>query len=331
MKSYIIPVFLWWVFAFTAVSAQSTDAQNIAHTLKNAGLLAPIKNISPSVIDELFVVVLDNSEPLLITKDARYVIAGAVEANPSPKQPINTQLLKTHQKAGTPVANEYKQALLANTKQLKNMTADSAFYHTNIPHLLWGVSGQGGTTFLISRDGRWFVNGEISHIKNGQFAGLDTDFEWQKNRHVFEMLDQNTLTIYPAKQQKAVVYIVTDINCPYCKKFHAKIGEFNQKGITVKAIGFPIYDESHKPMQQIWCQTDNAKRGALLSAAMKGIRHNPQQNPTCKDTPNPIFINQKRALPLAFTATPAIYRDDGQLFEGDFLSDEFLYFLGLMP
>lgn len=324
MKHLVI-LFLCWILGSTSVIHAQNHHQTIKHTLQNAGLLVPITSITPSGLDDVWMVSLDKQEPLLITSDTRFVIQGNIENNPSPKVEIAAHLLNTQAAAGTPVSLTYKQALLDNTRQLKNMTADSAFFYTNIPSVLWGVSGKGGTPFLISRDGRKFINGEISSIINGQFAGLDTQFEWQKNRHVLSALDQDTLTIYPAKEQKAVVYVVTDINCPYCRLFHSKIGEFNKQGITVKAIGFNIYPESKESMRQIWCQTDNNKRAALLSAAMKGIKASQH----CQGEQNPMQINQRLALPLVFVATPAIYRDDGQLFEGDFTSDEFLQFLAI--
>lgn len=310
-----------------SVPALANDAHTtIKTTLQNAGLTTPISSIAPSGVGELLTITLGGGqEPLLITPDTRYIIQGKIESNPSPAVPID-KALQTKQPAGTPVSAEYKQALLANTKQLKNMTSDTAFFHTSVDGLLWGVSGVGATPFLMSGDGRKFINGEISRIENGQFMGLDTDFEWAKNRHVLSTLDEKTLAIYPATQEKAVVYIATDINCPYCKIFHGKIGEFNRQGITVKAIGYPIYDNSHKPMKQIWCETNNAKRATLLSAAMKGIL----PKATCDDKNSPVISTQKAAQPLAVMATPSIYREDGVLFEGDFIQgNEFLEFMGV--
>lgn len=302
------------------------DYHTVRTALHGAGLTAPINTINPSGIGELLVMTLGGvQEPLLITPQADYIIQGNIENNPSPIVPID-KALQTTRSTGTPVTDEYKQALLANTKQLKNMTADTAFYHTSIQGLLWGVSGQGGTPFLMSADGRKFINGDVSRIEDGRFVGLDTAFEWAKNRHVLSSLDENTLAVYPANRQKAVVYIATDIHCPYCKIFHAKIGQFNRQGITVKAIGYPVYDNSHQAMQQIWCQKDNTKRAVLLTAAMKGIL---PKTTTCDGTKSPIISTQKCAQPLAVMATPSIYREDGVLFEGDFTTDEFLVFLGI--
>lgn len=286
--------------------------------------LAPADKVETTPVKGLLKVTPKGVLPLLMTADGRFVIEGDFEANPSPAVAIKPELL-THGKVGTPVSAEYKQALLANIRALRHMTADTTFFYSSVAGLIWGVTGSNGVPFLVSADGRQFINGDILMIKNGKVVGLDTEFEHAKNRHVLATLDQNTLTIYPAKNPKATVYVATDINCPYCKLFHGKIAEYNAKGITVKTIGFPVYDASPEPMRQIWCETDNAKRAVLLTSAMKGIRPKNQ----CQDSTNRLTANQKHAQALAIMATPMIYKDTGELFEGDFRTGEFERFLGI--
>ena len=314
----------WLCGLFLILSVCANATPDIKAILIEAGLTTPIIDVRPSRLNGLWQVHLDGAEPIFVSQDGRYVLQGVPESNPSPKVAIDSPLKNTRI-AGQPVSDEYHQALLANMTSLKNLNADTTFFYTNIKGLIWGVSGVGGVPFLVSDDGRYFINGEISVIKNRRFAGLDTDFEWTKNRHVLQSLDEKTLTIYPAQNQKAVVYVVTDIHCPYCRVFHGKISEFNKQGITIKAIGYPIYDNSHEPMRQIWCETDNAKRGVLLSAAMKGIISKNQ----CQDDSNALITNQLLSQSLAIVATPSIYRDDGVLFEGDFTTKAFLEFLNV--
>lgn len=307
-------------------SVQMVSASDeIARILNQAGLTLPIKEVKPAKVGNLQEVHLVGAEPIFISQDGRYVLQGNIEPNPSPARPIADEL-KVAQTAGTPISLTYKQAILANMTSLKNLTPDSAFFYTNVAGLLWGVSGEGGVPFLLSDDGRYFINGDISVIQDGQFAGLDTDFEWTKNRHVLATLDENELTIYPAKHQKAVMYLATDTHCPYCRLLHQKIPTLNAKGITVKVIGYPVYDEAQMPMREIWCERDNDKRAMLLSLAMRGISPKNQ----CRDgTDNHLRANQKLAQALAVVATPAIYRADGVLFEGDFRGDELLGFFGV--
>lgn len=325
MRTSVTKLILAIALSSCLSTAYAIDHEQIHDTLARAGLSTPIERIMPSPIKSLTMLSLSgHQEPLLISQDLNYVIQGNIEPNPSPKVAIDpTVIIKAP--AGSPISAEHKKALLANMAKLANIDENSAFYHTNVDGLLWGVSAH-GTPFLVSDDGRHFINGEISVIKNGQFAGLDTDFENAKNRHVFAQLDSQTLTIYPAKgQEKAVVYIATDINCPYCKIFHSKINDFNHKGITIKAIGYPVYDESHAPMRQLWCETDNAKRAVLLSSAIKGLHI----KTACNDERNLLAHNQILAHSLAIFATPAIFDEQGVLFQGDFTSDEFLEFLNI--
>ena len=328
MNKLIFSIFLSAALSITSFANTSNDTKNhIQNTLYQAGLQATIQNIRPSGIGDLLLVeIKDGPMPLLITPKGDYLIQGHPENNPSPAVLIQKSL-QTKQPAGTPITGEYKNLLLANTKNLKNMTADSMFFYTNIHGILWGVSGQGGTPFLISADGRYFINGDISSIKNGEFSEIDSEFEWSKNNHVLASLDKKSLIAYPADNQKAVVYIATDVHCPYCRLFHKDIKKYNQKGISVFVIGYPVYDESPEIMRQIWCETDNKKRQMLLDSAMKNS--NTIKNNHCKTTHNPLAQNQKTAQALAIMATPAIFREDGVLFEGDFRDDEFFKFLGL--
>lgn len=322
MKTLLKSLSLAVILSLGTAHANINEAQ-IRATLNGAGLSIPVESIQPSPISSLLLLSLgQGQEPLLITHDLNYVIQGNIEPNPSPKAATGNH---PKAKAGTPITNAHKADLLANMTVLKNIDQQAAFYHTNVDGLLWGVSAS-GTPFLVSSDGRYFINGEISVIEDGLFAGLDTDFEYAKNRHALGQLDQETLAIYPAKgTERAVVYIATDINCPYCKIFHSKINEFNNKGITIKAIGYPVYDESPEPMRQIWCESDNTQRASLLSAAMRGIR----TRATCQGDENNLTHNQLAAQSLAIFATPAIFNDQGELFQGDFNGKEFLEFLNI--
>lgn len=301
----------------------ASTTPTINQILTNNGL-TQAKSIEPTAIKGLLKVVPEGFLPVLMSDDGRFIIEGDIENNPSPAVSIDPALLQ-HGTVGTAVNDAYKQALLANMRTLKHMNEDTAFFYSSIKGLLWGVTGTNGVPFLVSADGRYFINGDVLTIKNGKITGLDENFEHAKNRHVLATLDQNTLTIYPAKNQKAVLYVATDINCPYCRLFHGKISEYNAKGITIKTIAYPVYDASPEPMRQIWCETDNAKRAVLLNSAMKGIRPKNQ----CQGDTNHMSHNIKHAKALAVMATPMIYKDTGELFEGDFRGDELLRFVNL--
>ena len=303
--------------ASTPTKTTATTQERIATMLLSAGITAPITSIEPSAITGLMVVQTLGFDPLIVSENLDFVILGQIAANTSPARPFDTAIA-TRLPAGTPVTATHKRALLDNMTNLRHISANSVFYHTAADGILWGVSAHGHKPpFMVTNDGRYFITGEMSMIQDGQLVGLDMDFEYAKNRDVLSKLDERALIIYPARNEKTSIYIATDINCPYCKILHRKIPELNAQGITVKTIGYPIYDESGEPMRQLWCEQDNAKRATLLTAAMKGITSKKH----CATNDNPLSANQTIAHGLAIVATPAIYSADGRLYEKKHFDD----------
>ena len=227
---------------------------------------------------------------------------------------------------GTPISADTKKSMLANMGALKNMSAKTPFFYTAVPGVIWGATLE-GVPFLLSDDAQYITDGEISVIEGGQFTGLDENFEKLKNQSVFKTLNASQLITYPATTaEKAVIYVATDVNCPYCRLLHKQMGSLNQKGVTVKTIGYPIYEESPEKMRGIWCQADNNSRRSALDKAMLTGKMTPAPASCNVDYVTP---NREKAAGLAVIATPVIYRDDGVLFQASFESPEFLEFLGL--
>lgn len=299
-----------------------TKMRDIRQTLVNAGLTMPVESIELSEIKNLYKINIkdnqNNPMTLYIDDSMNYIIQGELVLNPSPITPIHIP----HGKTGTPLTIEYKTALLKNMSELTAVNENTPFYYTALNGMIWSIAD--GMPFLISSDGKYTIDGEISVIKNGQFMGLDQEFERTKNRHIFDVLDKNELITYQANNQKTEMYIATDIHCPYCRLFHSRINELNTKGITVHVIGYVVYEESAEPMRQIWCESSH-QRQALLNKAMQGIMPNNQ----CHHSKNNLLKNYLLAQGLAVAATPAIYDADGTLFEGDFRGDELIRFLGI--
>lgn len=330
MKKFFLGLFVallpLGVLATNTTTAQpiSQDTTwHIKNTLKHIGLTSSVYTITHSQIDGLLEVSLDSGESFLITPDAHYIINGMPEINPSFVQPINPKLTK-RQPNGTPIDSDHQKALHANLHAFKSINPDTVFFHTSIEGLLWAVANN-GTPFLISSDGQYVIGADIGVIEHGKLVGLDDEFEINKNKHTLSMLDEATLTMYPAKTQRAVLYVATDIHCPYCRILHQKIPELNAKGIAIKTIGYPVYDESFVPMSQIWCQQDNAKRASLLNLAMKGLN----ATQSCQDKDSLISKNIALARPLTIMATPAIYNEHGEVFTAKISVENLMDFVKL--
>ena len=311
--------------AVATKSSADVDSK-LRQVLKQAGIKAQITSIVASNLPNMYQVNLVGQPPLHISADGKYVIQGNLQKNPSKRQVTKIPARSTSAQIGMPVSAVVKSDMLANMSALKNMSAKTPFFYTAIPGVIWGATLE-GVPFLISDDAQYVTDGEISVIENGQFTGLDTNFEKRKNQSVFKSLDESQLITYPATSpEKAVIYVATDVNCPYCRMLHKQMGELNKKGVTVKTIGYPIYEQSPEQMRGIWCQPSDASRRQALDKAMLTGQMTAAPA-SCKA--NHVTPNREKAAGLAVVATPAIFREDGVLFQASFESPEFLEFLGV--
>lgn len=305
--------------------SKAVDSQ-LRQLLSQAGIKTQITSIVPSKLPNMYQVNLAGQPPLHITKEGKYVIQGELQKNPSKRVVTETPARSSSLQVGKPVSASLKSDLLANMGALKNMSTKTPFFYTAVPGIIWGATLE-GVPFLLSDDGQYITDGEISVIENGQFIGLDSNFERLKNQSVFATLDHSQLITYPATSpEKAVIYVANDVNCPYCRRLHQQLPMLNAKGVTVKTIGYPIYEESPEQMRAIWCQgSEDSRRTAFDKAMLQG-----------KMTPAPasckadyVTPNREKSAGLAVMATPAIYREDGVLYQASFETPEFLEFLGV--
>ena len=307
-------------------TVSATVDKRLRQILTQAGIKTQITSIVPSKLPNMYQVNLAGQLPLHITEDGRYVIQGELQKNPSKQVVTKTPVRSTSAQVGEPVNASVKSDMLANMAALKNMSAKTPFFYTAVPGVIWGATLE-GVPFLLSDDAQYITDGEISVIENGQFIGLDENFEKRKNQSVFASLDKSQLITYPATTtERAVIYVADDVNCPYCRRLHQQVPSLNAKGVTVNVIGYPIYEASPKQMRGIWCQADEDSRRQAFDKAMLQGEMTPASASCTVDHVTP---NREKAAGLAVMATPAIYREDGVLYQASFESPEFLEFLGV--
>ncbi|MFI8553759.1 disulfide isomerase DsbC N-terminal domain-containing protein [Psychrobacter sp. NPDC077938] len=307
-------------------TVSATVDKRLRQILTQAGIKTQITSIVPSKLPNMYQVNLAGQLPLHITEDGRYVIQGELQKNPSKQVVTKTPVRSTSAQVGEPVNASVKSDMLANMAALKNMSAKTPFFYTAVPGVIWGATLE-GVPFLLSDDAQYITDGEISVIENGQFIGLDENFEKRKNQSVFASLDKSQLITYPATTtERAVIYVADDVNCPYCRRLHQQVPSLNAKGVTVNVIGYPIYEASPKQMRGIWCQANEDSRRQAFDKAMLTGEMTPASASCTVDHVTP---NREKAAGLAVMATPAIYREDGVLYQASFESPEFLGFLGV--
>lgn len=131
-----------------------------------------------------------------------------------------------------------------------------------------------------------------------------------KRKTVLAEQDASKSITYKAKDEKTVLTIFTDIDCPYCSKIHNEVPALNEKGITVRYMMFPragVGSPSFKKAVSAWCADD--QNAALTTAKNR----KPIPAKTCD---NPIEAQYNLGQKLGVTGTPALITETGELIPG---------------
>jgi len=166
----------------------------------------------------------------------------------------------------------------------------------------------GARVLYASADGRYIIQGEMVDLvgrKNMTEEALKV-----ARRLELAKIDEESMIIYPAKDEKHTITIFSDIDCGYCRKLHKNISSYTDAGMTVRYLFFPRSGpntESYFKAISVWCAKDRNK--ALTDAKL----HNKVVTKTCE---HPIDTHMKLAQRFAVTGTPAIIADDGTMIPG---------------
>jgi len=166
----------------------------------------------------------------------------------------------------------------------------------------------GARIIYASADGRYIIQGEMVDLVNRENM---TDEALKVARRLeLEKIDEKSMIIYPAKDEKHTITIFSDIDCGYCRKLHKNISSYTDAGMTVRYLFFPRSGpntESYFKAISVWCAKDRNK--ALTDAKL----HNKVVTKTCE---HPVDTHMKLAQMFGVTGTPSIIADDGTMIPG---------------
>ncbi|WP_180031562.1 DsbC family protein [Acinetobacter sp. YH12245] len=181
---------------------------------------------------------------------------------------------------------------------------------TEVPNMSW-VSLEGMAPVYVTNDGKYLIQGDVIRLGDKELHNVSETLQSDVNKKIFANLKAEDLLIYPAKgKTKHVIYVFTDVSCPYCHKFHEQMDEMNSKGIEVLYIAWPRGEQHMPAMEAIWCNSD---RRAAFDQAIAGGSITPT---TCK---NPVKDQYQMGLNIGVNGTPGIYSSEG-LYLGGYMS-----------
>lgn len=173
------------------------------------------------------------------------------------------------------------------------------------------VSLEGMAPVYVTNDGKYLIQGDVIRLGDKELHNVSETLQSDVNKKIFSNLKAEDLLIYPAKgKTKHVIYVFTDVSCPYCHKFHEQMDEMNSKGVEVRYIAWPRGEQHMPAMEAIWCNSD---RRAAFDQAIAGGSITPT---TCK---NPVKDQYQMGLNIGVNGTPGVYSSEG-LYLGGYMS-----------
>ena len=166
-----------------------------------------------------------------------------------------------------------------------------------------------GDIAYVSADGRYAISGDL--VELGSNVNLTEQHRRELRERELAAVPESDMLIFAPKEPKYTVSVFTDVDCPYCRKLHAQIGEYNRLGIRVRYLLYPRNGPntpSWTKAEQVWC-SDN-RNDALTRAKLD----QPLQTKPCAN--NPVARDYALGKSFGVEGTPSIVTSDGQLIGG---------------
>ncbi len=166
----------------------------------------------------------------------------------------------------------------------------------------------GTQVVYVSTDGRYLLDGDLIDV--AQRRNISDERRSLLYKAAIDKVGEESMIVYAPEKVKHTVTVFTDIDCPYCRKFHDEMGNYNKAGIKIRYLAFPragIGSGSYKKAVSVWCAKD---REAAMTKAKNG------QKVEQKSCDNPVKQHMELVQQLGVNATPTLFLEDGRRVPG---------------
>jgi len=173
----------------------------------------------------------------------------------------------------------------------------------------WYKVQKGGIVAYVSDDGRYLMQGDI--IDLDRQVNLTEESRNVARRDLMNTIDDGQVIAFSPANVKHRVTIFTDIDCGYCRRLHAQIDEYLDKGIEVRYLLYPRNGPASaawNTSEDVWCSSDRQK--ALTAAKLD--RDFESNNCDASVVQDHYVLGQEVGL----SGTPTIVLEDGTLIGG---------------
>ena len=204
-------------------------------------------------------------------------------------------------------ANAAPESIEAATRQLFGGQVPSQVRESPITGLMEVFVAD--NVYYASPDGKFFMQGDMIEVATRQ--SKTEEARKVVRVEVIKDIDvKDSITFKAQGEEKYEIFVFTDTDCGYCRKFHEEIDQYTSRGITVHYLPWPrsgSQGPTFDTMVSVWCARDKQK--AITDAKMQ----RPVKPATC-DNPVQKYLDIGRRMLV--TGTPAVFIEDGSQLGG---------------
>jgi thiol:disulfide interchange protein DsbC len=190
---------------------------------------------------------------------------------------------------------------------------------------IFEVNTDAGETLYFSKDGQFFITGDLYSLKNDKIQNLsELKREQDRVARINAIPDQQKI-VFPAEGEvKGKIAVFTDIDCGYCRKLHKEVPALNKMGVEVSYLAYPragLNSDSYKKYVSAFCAEDK------LNAMTKAKNGQSIEPKVCA---NHVAEQYDLGRQIGISGTPAIILDSGELIPGYVSSGKIAKALGIL-
>lgn len=169
---------------------------------------------------------------------------------------------------------------------------------------------RGSDIAYVTADGKYAITGDLYDLAKN--SNLTEARRREVRMKLLAGIPESDMVVFGPKNLKYTVTVFTDVDCPYCRKLHSQIAEYNRLGVRVRYMFYPRSGpntDSWAKAEQVWC---SANRNEALTKAKLG--QDLKSPKSCAGSP----VGRDYAMGQKFDirGTPAIVMNDGEMLGG---------------
>jgi len=229
-------------------------------------------------------------------------VAGAITAQPTPSGPAAPQAPASAPaqpaQSGGDLRAQIASRIGARAEELRPSPIPGVYELT-----------RGSDIAYVTADGKYAFTGDLIELDSNN--NLTEAHRRDLRAKAIANFPESEMLVFGPKDPKYTVTVFTDVDCPYCRKLHSQIAEYNRLGVRVRYLLYPRTGPntpSWTKAEQVWCSPD---RNEALTRAKLG-----EELKTKVCTDNPVAHSFALGKDFALEGTPAIVMTSGELLPG---------------